>query len=180
MLGLMASDLAGRLDCGMYCRGCLYPLEGLEDERCPECGRGFVRLNPVTYLSETELLRRRVRWRWMARGMVLLGATPLVANVRGFGALLLARWSLGRWPARFGADEPGDVPWAGVLAFPALLLAIVSVPALIFWLGLGAVFVGERAWKMFLRGGLGGLVLWLIGFGLMRYDPAQVWVWLWD
>lgn len=112
--------------------------------------------------------------------MVLLGATPLIANVLGFGALLLARWSLGRWPARFGADEPGDVPWAGALGFPALLLAMASVPALIVWIGLGAVFVGERAWKMLLRGGLSGLVLWLIGFGLMRYDPAQVWVWLWD
>jgi hypothetical protein len=33
----------------MWCKGCGYALDGLEEERCPECGRGFDPSDARTY-----------------------------------------------------------------------------------------------------------------------------------
>lgn len=34
-----------------FCRQCLYPLDGLAENRCPECGGAFDSENPSTYLK---------------------------------------------------------------------------------------------------------------------------------
>ncbi|MFO0837050.1 MAG: hypothetical protein U1D55_00865 [Phycisphaerae bacterium] len=51
----LAADVAARAS--HYCKGCGYILDGLPEERCPECGRAFSRRDPRTYLHT-----RRVRW----------------------------------------------------------------------------------------------------------------------
>ena len=33
----------------MFCLGCTYPLDGLEEHRCPECGRAFDPADPDTF-----------------------------------------------------------------------------------------------------------------------------------
>jgi hypothetical protein len=36
----------------MFCRQCLYPLDGLPENRCPECGLPFSPADPATYLDK--------------------------------------------------------------------------------------------------------------------------------
>lgn len=45
----------------MYCRKCRYPLDGLSENRCPECGRAFDPQNPSTWHSETQLRGGKLR-----------------------------------------------------------------------------------------------------------------------
>lgn len=47
-----------------FCMGCSYPLTGLSDHRCPECGRSFDPANPRSYrlapLTRFQVVRRRI------------------------------------------------------------------------------------------------------------------------
>lgn len=36
----------------MFCRQCLYPLDGLPESRCPECGRGFNPAEEESFLNK--------------------------------------------------------------------------------------------------------------------------------
>jgi hypothetical protein len=53
----------------MYCRGCDYPLKGLAEPRCPECGREFDPGNANTYLNK---LRGQAFRKWMLRIRIAL------------------------------------------------------------------------------------------------------------
>jgi hypothetical protein len=105
---------------------------------------------------------------------------PVLANVFGFLALLIARVSLGRWPHRGGMDDPKNVPGVDPVGIIALLLVIASLPAfvmgIIFLIGL----MTHQAWQRAMKAGAIALVLWVTGFILARWDPAGVWMWLFD
>ncbi len=91
----------------MYCLGCLYILDGLPENRCPECGRSFERDDPRTFSTrkrtKTDALveawsaavparprrrRRRLTWREL---IVRLGLVVLLV------LLLMFLSSLGWW-----------------------------------------------------------------------------------
>lgn len=60
----------------MYCLDCHYRLVRCRTDEsgagvCPECGRGFDRSNPDTYLPEQPLQRI---WRWLQNPPLLLAA----------------------------------------------------------------------------------------------------------
>lgn len=44
----------------MYCRKCRYPLDGLSENRCPECGEPFNPADPSTYFATDRPLWRRI------------------------------------------------------------------------------------------------------------------------
>ena len=63
----------------MYCRKCWYILDGLDDPRCPECGRAFDPANRRTY-------RTRPRRQWWSRVLlrVMVVMMLVVAIPAGF------------------------------------------------------------------------------------------------
>ncbi len=62
-----------------YCRRCSYPLRGLPEQRCPECGQAFDPGDPKTY-TRTSAQRRR------ARRLVIGVATVVALGALGFVA----------------------------------------------------------------------------------------------
>ncbi len=68
-----------------YCLGCGYPLFGLPEPRCPECGRAFDPLDPSTFALSpkqpwiTSLWRTRIA----KTGVVFLALLLLLAFVEG-------------------------------------------------------------------------------------------------
>ena len=57
----------------MLCRECYYPLHGLTENRCPECGRAFDPEDRRTFAR-----RRPRRWRWEA--LAALGCLVLTGQ----------------------------------------------------------------------------------------------------
>lgn len=92
--------------CGptLYCRHCRYPLDGLDSERCPECGRPF---------SERSALTEDRPGVWRGRlTTLLLGFVPLVVLMFAF------EWALaGLIIAAIGGLAVGAVT-AYTLRFP--------------------------------------------------------------
>jgi hypothetical protein len=164
----------------MYCFGCEYELVGLGDDRCPECGRLFDSSDPKSFASEQFMVHRDRRARRFEFALIAVALVPLFANVFGFTSLIIARYSLGRWPYRGGRDDPSYVPGVGLIGAAAILLVIASLPALIAGLALVLALMTQEAWRRLLRSGILAVGLWACGFALTRWDPAEVWMWLWD
>src|SRR5688500_8206098 len=98
----------------MYCRSCTYPLQGLDGNRCPECGLIFDAADVRTF-RRTKTRSRRV--------VALTVATLLVLVLAGVGYLKGPDWWAGykraaaerqlrQDKALFDAAKRGDV--AGV------------------------------------------------------------------
>lgn len=164
----------------MYCIGCQYELRGLEAGPCPECGLVFDPSDPSSYSLVAGYMPNEDRVRWIERLLIASGAVPVIANVFGYVSLLIARVSLGRWPYRGGRDDPSDVPGVGLTGLIAILLAIMIFPALLAVIVFALSLVSHRALERAARGAVLALVLWIVGYVLIRTDPAEVWSWLWD
>ena len=164
----------------MYCLGCEYELTGLEGSCCPECGRRFNADDPATFLSERRSRRCDRRARLFELALIATSTTPLVANLMAHAALVAARVSLGRWPHRFGMDDPKGVDGIGLFYGLAMLALLASPVAALVGLLMASLLAVDRAWLRLVRGGLIAAGLWGMGFALARGDPAQVWVWLFD
>ena len=68
-----------------YCLDCGYPLDGLPEQRCPECGRKFDIKEPCTY--STSVLPT-TRASWMARGYLIVSCTGVgLIGLTAFTAL---------------------------------------------------------------------------------------------
>ncbi len=168
-------------DWRMYCDGCGYALRGLGAGLCPECGRGFDPEDPGTFSLLAHVVHREKRARRLEIALVAVGLAPLIANVFGFAAFLIARVSLGRWPYRMGRDDPySDVPGIRLLVTGAILLIVLTFPALVAGMLILIAMISQRAWRRIVRGGLIAGALWSLGFMLSRWDPADVWMWLFD
>ncbi|MFG0284625.1 MAG: hypothetical protein ACF8R7_09410 [Phycisphaerales bacterium JB039] len=164
----------------MYCLGCEYELAGLEGGCCPECGRAFDAGDSRTFSRERHSQLRDRRARPCEIALIAAATTPLVANLMAHAALVAARVSLGRWPHRFGADDPKGVAGIGLFYGLAMLALLASPVAALVGLLMAALLVVDRAWVRLLRGGLIAACLWGFGILLTQGDPAQVWVWLFD
>lgn len=56
----------------MFCRQCSYPLNGLDRQRCPECGRAFSEADKRTYCKTTRRQRWLLRLRLLGIGFVVV------------------------------------------------------------------------------------------------------------
>jgi hypothetical protein len=80
------------------CLGCGYILDGLPENRCPECGRTFDLKNPATYLTKLKSGRRYLFLAVLGVAILLLplsvaelGDLGILANVGNWGfAVILA------------------------------------------------------------------------------------------
>lgn len=123
----------------------------------------------------------RAKWsRRLEIGLFVCGCLPLLANVFGFAALLIARLSLGRWPHRGGMDDPSYINGVSPFAFLSLAFVILSWLSLIAALILMGFLEAHVSRKRIIRDAVITLGLWAIGTSLIQSDPAQVFVWLWD
>ncbi len=94
---------------GATCLGCGYPLRGLSEPRCPECGRTFDSADPFTIdslASAQRRLRRALHWAPLAVWFATM-AIVLVGEVYAL--------------SRFGVFDWWHSPWWAVL-----IVAIVT------------------------------------------------------
>lgn len=131
----------------MFCLGCLYVLDGLSADRCPECGRRFDRSNPRTFGRRGSvrywLRRRRRALAWAVAAGLLAGIlsaivwgsfnepwSALVILLNGPSILLASEFS--GWP------EMIIVVMGPVISYPAYVVAVLSFRK---WYLRGAVLV---------------------------------------
>jgi hypothetical protein len=107
-----------------------------------------------------------IAWPWIIHGL---------AHV----ALLVARVSLGRWPHRFGMDDPKGIPAVMVVLGPAGIMMLLWPVSLVGVLVLSLARRGG-VWRVLGRLGV-GFAVWSAAFVAIRWlDVAQVWVWIMD
>lgn len=157
------------------CAKCDYDLSGLEEPiRCPECGARDRRPAPDA-----------AWWRRLERAGLIAALFPLLLPVVLHVMLLLARMELGRWPHRFGRDDPKFIPVVGQLHSLVIILTLLLPIALL----VGVVFIpGLYVRAMIQRTSYGpptrafllSLVAWGLLVVLVRFDPADVIVWFLD
>lgn len=90
------------------CIDCAYCLHGLDDPRCPECGRPFDLNDPATFTNKPPL----VRWRLWLPGLAL----SIACGVLIFVAIILGG---------------GQIGWAATLATPIAIGAILGYRCLV-------------------------------------------------
>lgn len=174
----------------MYCLGCAYELVGLDEGRCPECGRAFNADDDGTFRT-AEHMKRALQVRQMKFGLIALALVPWMAHAFALVALIVARFSLGRWPHRGGADDPkgiAGIELPGEIAFFLLAVSLwvtALLPALFVGLMLSLVIMKCQTRTRLLGGVPWGVCLWagglwVCGLALMYWDPAQAWYWLFD
>lgn len=175
----------------MNCLDCEYDLRGLPKGVCPECGRAFDPLDVATFANP------RRGWpfedpRALSTLLVTTCVPPLLHILVGYAALIAARATLGRWPERFGRDDPKDIGWAvsGLMAC-WYILVLLLFPAFAFCVGalIGtpglkrrklSIGDNEGTWQR-LNLSIGATVVtWLVFLAHSVTDPARVNVWLLD
>lgn len=165
----------------MFCIGCGYALRGLQEHRCPECGRGFDPADPNTFADlvrgviSGRVSRALSRLQWV---FVLLtcGAWSMHVNY------LVAWMVLGREPVPM-ADDPkyiAGIGWVHSLAmlwFIAALPSVVVAPFLAAYVGVKSCPRWSWVWLLF-RFTL-PLAIVVTGFVIARSSP-RVGEWFMD
>lgn len=111
-----------------FCKGCYYPLQGLSETRCPECGQAFDLSDASTYSIQAHPPRIQRR---LGTALVLLGApvSALLVLISGESLLL---WYFGRatdtmvgWGGRFWIATAETQFSLGTLSMLAMFAGLV-------------------------------------------------------
>ena len=87
----------------MHCMGCHYPLDGLQEHRCPECGRPFNPAQPISFYRPRQLtgppvriwhLRDRLRMLAWLVGLAVAGVVVFLAIVVPYLWWLFPLWAV--------------------------------------------------------------------------------------
>lgn len=159
----------------VFCKRCQYDLAGLAAGPCPECEQPFDPSDAATFdrIPHGEGVRQSLTKVWIAAAI-----WPWVVNALAHVLLLVARLELGRWPHRFGMDDPKSIPWVRLLVYPLTLTFLFLWPSGVV-LCLCSCLVRGR-WQRVASLVLISWTIWLTGYIMMNLDPAQVWVWIMD
>ena len=165
----------------MFCIGCGYELIGLQESRCPECGRGFDPTDPATIA----VAPRGVISRSMSRALSALQwvFVVLTCGVNAMELNYLVAWAvLGREPVPM-IDDPKHLAGFGWVHSLAMLWFLAAFPSMLVAMFL-AVYVAIKsrprwslAWVLF-RAAL-PLVIVAAGFVIARSSP-RVGEWFMD
>ena len=162
----------------MYCRTCRYDLRGLDAVTCPECGAAFDPRDPETYFKTRH---ERPASFWFALVCLLGCAGPFIELGLIHLALVAARVSLGRWPQRFGMDDPKDLTGIGAAAYYLASLGFFLVPMSLAFVLVGVTMYAVRGHA---RRGVMFIVVaavsWAAAIVIARMDPARAMVWFMD
>lgn len=143
-----------------------------DSAKCPECGSDdWSTPRPDSRVAE--------------RVNLCASLIPLACLLLTHCLLLVARLELGRWPNRFGGDDPWNTPWVRVLAlpvqlsyFPVFMVPFVNFTIVASLTGL-ALFRGA-SWGPPLRTFMVGICISFPSLLLLMWDPCDVRVWLAD
>jgi hypothetical protein len=159
----------------MYCRTCEYELVNLVGGLCPECGQGFDPADPTTFDPTPRETRRLRLFAWFVYGAA---SVPLLSNALLSVSALVARGVLGHWP-RAMTDDPKSIPYVNWLHVGAVMLLLLSLPSGLLTLGLlaGAAYTRIRR---AVRTCAFAISLYGAGVILFFWDPAKLWLWVFD
>lgn len=154
----------------MDCPHCGYDVHGLRRPTCPECGSEF---DPGALGKDRDpAISRSVVW----FSAVSVG-WPFVIQAWAHFMLVAARVQLGRWPHRWGMDDPEGIPFVNIMLGVLAAMYLVTVPLMI------AGVVGLLSGAVYRR----RLTLWLIAAVIASWaaawligDRAEAWVWIMD
>lgn len=188
MRGLLRMRSGGMLDHDMdeesdlvsrrYCKACGYPLDHLDQPRCPECGREFDPADARTYA------RMPVPFpRWVGICANFSVIIPLVALASLYTAWVVAWFELGHRP-RSSIDDPkfigGAVDHVYPLVWPILNACGLLVPLgtllllVLFFMCLYSKRYAQGMWFLLL------LLIWVSPILMLTFDPLRVLDWFLD
>ncbi len=168
----------------MNCLECNYNLKGsAEIGRCPECGRDFDAGNPTTYRGvDSHSVVKYTYWL-----TAFAASTVWIFGLFQYFVFVVARISLGHWP-RPSLDDPSHINWfVSFLGWIWVVLMVLTIPlgpiVLLMLLGVGGIrSLGHdrRGHRPKMRWLVLGMLVWCLGFMLVRMDPFEVGTWLMD
>ncbi|MGE3109092.1 MAG: hypothetical protein AB7O77_12200 [Phycisphaerales bacterium] len=162
----------------IFCRGCRYDLTGLDSRACPECGQHF---DPDLRETFFRSPRERSLSQWTAWACTLGCAGPVVHIGLVHLTLVGARLSLGRWPHRFGNDDPKNLAGLASALYWLAQVSIMLWPLSIAAAVMAGVVLAFR--RRFLSIVLVVAVLsgsWALARWIAVMDPAKAVVWFMD
>jgi hypothetical protein len=138
----------------MHCLSCGYNLRGLDEERCPECGRGFSTTDARTFgaANTHRLLRWANRIGWGAAVMALgVGAASALGIASGEYDIVLPMtlWIVAFIPVSilttaYSACRAGANRWVSARAVAVTLLLIAFNASLFTQWPIHAAFLAQR------------------------------------
>jgi len=160
----------------MRCLSCDYDLSASLAGPCPECGRLFDSANPATYRNEAarDTLTKPLLWMNFA-----LALSPVLTAAMLHLCLVGARVSLGRWPHRWGLDDPKGIDGIQPLLWGTYVAMLAMPPSFAIGLLLLAFLVALHR-RHALRAALVFVALWATGLAILGWDPAGAGLWFMD
>jgi predicted RNA-binding Zn-ribbon protein involved in translation (DUF1610 family) len=125
------------------CQGCGYVLDGISAERCPECGRVYVRIETLAEYRESRAGLRRT---------FLLSTSRVIVRGRQFWgddfelpvelATLEPEPMFARTRVKWFTHSVGVLVFGSIFAGVAWLAPVVEAPASVRWGSIAAAFAG--------------------------------------
>jgi hypothetical protein len=143
----------------IYCRGCRYPLRGLDTCRCPECGQPFEPGNPRTYFITPQASRTAVA----ALVLAIMGILTAVVGVGVLfliGALILAKQALNEIDRADGSIPGGGLARGAAYISGTGLVVFAVAMAFVLPNALAPPRKSRPSNSTRMRGCLNALVLW--------------------
>jgi len=141
---------------------------------CPECGAADWGVRPDVFT-----------WTPAQKLSLLLACLPMLWFAYLHVMLIVARLELGRWPSRWGADDPYGIPLVRELGALGAILMLAVWVAPVVNMGL-LILCFADAWKRRPRlrntaiAAVASISLWIGAYVLIRWDPTEVVVWFLD
>lgn len=181
----LAFEMGSDVSWGMHCRGCGYRLIGLDRAQCPECSRAFDSMNPASFSARPlGWLKGAPEQRWFVGLFTAAALSTVLLQLFVLILFCAACLVLGRWPHRWGMDDPKHITVVKhfhVLLYLLLPFTFIAAPMFLAVLPWTIRPVGlERRWIFAPALTLAGFAIWGLGFILIRVDPGQVWTWIMD
>lgn len=159
----------------MKCGKCEYDLSGISNlVRCPECGTTDWTPRPLDQ-----------SWRWLKWVSLAATLTPVASILLVHIMLVAARLQLGRWPGRYGADDPKSIPFVSDLHTLTSFVIFLGIPlaiSLSMCIPLsGAIWAKSiRLPRSRLDAAKMSMAVWTACYIFIRLDPAEAFVWFMD